>query len=41
MPDVPGWATAAPPLVVEHADVVQGEAELQRKLDELLAAGTH
>ncbi|WP_129346214.1 Uma2 family endonuclease [Sorangium cellulosum] len=40
IPDEPGWATAAPPLAVEYADMGQDEAELQRKIDELLAAGT-
>ena len=40
IPDEPGWATVAPPLAVEYADVGQDEAELQRKIDELLAAGT-
>jgi hypothetical protein len=40
IPDEPGWATAAPPLAVEYADTGQDEAELQRKIDELLSAGT-
>ncbi|WP_437308551.1 hypothetical protein [Sorangium sp. So ce388] len=40
IPDEPGWAIAAPPLAVEYADVGQDEPELQRKIDELLAAGT-
>ncbi|WP_437611801.1 Uma2 family endonuclease [Sorangium sp. So ce834] len=40
IPDEPGWATAAPPLAVEYADTGQDEAELQRKIEELLAAGT-
>ncbi|XXX78780.1 Uma2 family endonuclease [Sorangium sp. So ce134] len=40
IPDEPGWATAAPPLAVEYADTGQDEAELQCKIDELLAAGT-
>ncbi|KYF86548.1 hypothetical protein BE20_28695 [Sorangium cellulosum] len=39
IPDEPGWATAAPPLAVEYADTGQDEAELQRKIEELLAAG--
>ncbi|AUX46508.1 uncharacterized protein SOCE26_080140 [Sorangium cellulosum] len=40
IPDEPGWAAAAPPLAVEYADTGQDEAELLRKIDELLAAGT-
>ncbi|WP_437645323.1 Uma2 family endonuclease [Sorangium sp. So ce362] len=40
IPDEPGWATEAPPLAVEYADTGQDEAELQSKIDELLAAGT-
>ncbi|MGK4000280.1 Uma2 family endonuclease [Sorangium sp. So ce1024] len=40
IPDEPGWATEAPPLAVEYADTGQDEAELQCKIDELLAAGT-
>ncbi|WP_437652711.1 hypothetical protein [Sorangium sp. So ce1182] len=40
IPDEPGWATAAPPLAVDYADVGPDEAELQRKIGELLAAGT-
>ncbi|WP_437675764.1 Uma2 family endonuclease [Sorangium sp. So ce131] len=38
--DEPGWATTAPPLAVEYADTGQDEVELQRKIGELLAAGT-
>ncbi|XXY16173.1 Uma2 family endonuclease [Sorangium sp. So ce216] len=38
--DKPGWATAAPPLAVEYADTGQDEGELQRKIVELLSAGT-
>src|SRR5690606_577533 len=36
----PGWATEAPPLAVEYADVGQSEADLQQKIGELLAIGT-
>ena len=35
----PGWAPDAPPLAVEYADTGQDESELQRKIEELLAAG--
>ncbi|WP_433930297.1 Uma2 family endonuclease [Sorangium cellulosum] len=38
--DKPGWASAAPPLAVEYADTGQDEGELQRKMVELLSAGT-
>lgn len=40
MPDQPGWVQGAPPLAVEYADTGQDEAELQAKIQELLAAGT-
>ena len=36
----PGWAPGAPPLAVEYADTGQDEAELTKKIDELLGAGT-
>jgi hypothetical protein len=36
----PGWMREAPPLAVEYADVGQDEPELQRKIREMLAAGT-
>ncbi len=36
----PGWAPGAPPLAVEYADTGQDEAELQKKIVELLGAGT-
>ncbi|MBK8252544.1 MAG: hypothetical protein IPK82_07740 [Polyangiaceae bacterium] len=36
----PGWATVAPPLCVEYADRGQDEAELQKKIVELLRCGT-
>jgi len=36
----PGWAPGAPPLAIEYADTGQDEEELQKKIDELLAAGT-
>jgi Uma2 family endonuclease len=38
--DEPGWAPAAPPLAVEYADTGQDEGELQKKIAELLDAGT-
>ena len=38
--DEPGWAPGAPPLAVEYADTGQDEAELQKKIAELLGAGT-
>lgn len=38
--DQPGWAPGAPPLAVEYADVGQDEAELQKKIVELLTAGS-
>jgi len=38
--DAPGWATKAPPLAVEYADVGQDEPALQLKISELLGAGT-
>jgi len=38
--DVPGWATKAPPLAVEYADVGQDEDALRLKITELLDAGT-
>lgn len=40
IPDQPGWAQGAPPLAVEYADTGQDEADLQVKIQELLAAGT-
>ncbi len=36
----PGWAREAPPLAVEYADVGQDEAELRKKILELIAFGT-
>ena len=38
--DRPGWATQVPPLAVEYADTGQDEAELQKKILELLRFGT-
>ena len=38
--DEPGWAPGAPPLAVEYADTGQDEAELKKKIAELLVAGT-
>jgi Uma2 family endonuclease len=40
VPDAPGWVPGAPPLAVEYADVGQDEADLQSKIETLLAAGT-
>lgn len=36
----PGWAEGAPPLAVEYADTGQDYADLEVKVQELLAAGT-
>jgi Uma2 family endonuclease len=36
----PGWAPGAPPLAVEYADTGQDEGELEKKIAELLGAGT-
>jgi hypothetical protein len=36
----PGWAPGSPPLAVEYADTGQDEAELERKIGELLGGGT-
>ena len=38
--DVPGWQTKPPLLAVEYADKGQDEQELQKKIRELLEAGT-
>jgi hypothetical protein len=40
VPDAPGWIAGAPPLAVEYAGRGQDEADLQAKIEELLAAGT-
>jgi len=40
VPDKPGWVSGAPDLAIEYADVGQNEAELQKKIADLLAAGT-
>jgi Uma2 family endonuclease len=40
VPAEPGWLKGVPPLAVEYADAGQDEDELQRKLGELLGAGT-
>ena len=40
MADEPGWASSAPPLAVEYADVGQDEGELQAKILELFENGT-
>lgn len=36
----PGWAEGAPPLAVEYADTGQDNADLELKVQQLLAAGT-
>lgn len=36
----PGWAKEAPPLAIEYADTGQDEEELQKKIEELLQAGS-
>src|SRR5262249_8868519 len=38
--DEPGWDPHAPPLAVEYADTGQDEAELKKKIADLLDAGT-
>jgi hypothetical protein len=38
--DEPGWAPGSPPLAVEYADTGQDEAELTKKIAELLSGGT-
>jgi hypothetical protein len=40
VPNAPGWIEGAPELAIEYADVGQDEAELERKIRDLLAAGT-
>lgn len=40
IPDEPGWVQGAPLLAVEYADTGQDEAQLEAKVDDLLAAGT-
>jgi len=40
VPDRPGWVKGAPHLAIEYADVGQDEAELKKKIADLLAAGT-
>jgi Uma2 family endonuclease len=40
VPDKPGWVPGAPELAIEYADVGQDEAGLQKKIADLLAAGT-
>jgi len=40
VPTEPGWVQGAPPLAVEYADTGQDEDELQRKIEDLLRAGT-
>ena len=40
VPDKPGWVKGAPDLAIEYADTGQDEHELQRKIVDLLAAGT-
>ena len=40
VPNEPGWVEGAPELAIEYADVGQDEVELERKIRDLLAAGT-
>jgi Uma2 family endonuclease len=40
IPNEPGWVKGVPHLAVEYADIGQDEAELQKKISELLEAGT-
>lgn len=40
VPDKPGWIEGAPQLAIEYADVGQEEAALQRKIQDLMKAGT-
>src|SRR5262249_29266880 len=40
VPDKPGWIPGAPLLAIEYADVGQDEAKLERKIVDLLGAGT-
>ena len=40
VPDAPGWVAGTPTLAVEYASRGQNEAHLQRRITDLLAAGT-
>jgi hypothetical protein len=40
VPNEPGWVHGAPELAIEYADIGQDEPELERKIRDLLAAGT-
>ncbi len=40
IPDAPGWVKGSPYLAVEYADTGQDERDLERKVRDLLAAGT-
>ncbi len=40
VPDKPGWIQGVPPLAVEYAGTGQDEAQLQRKIGDLLDRGT-
>lgn len=40
VPDKPGWIQGAPMLAIEYADVGQDEPSLQRKIKDLIDAGT-
>ena len=40
VPDAPGWIQGVPPLALEYAGTGQDEDDLQRKITDLLAAGT-
>lgn len=40
VPDAPGWIKGAPSLALEYASVGQDEEQLERKISDLLEAGT-
>jgi hypothetical protein len=40
VPNEPGWVAGAPELAIEYADVGQDEVELEKKIRDLLGAGT-
>ena len=40
VPNAPWWVQGAPELAIEYADIGQDEPELERKIRDLLAAGT-
>lgn len=41
VPDGPGWVRGVPPLAVEYADIGRDEADLRRKIAELLPGTRH